>query len=284
MRATSEELLELVNRSPAAVAIHDRKAWLELFSRAAVVQDPVGTAPHRRTVSGDGAASGDDPLGRFWETFIAPNRISFTSYQDIVIGDEVVRDVLIRSELGSGISIEVPAYLIYRTTEENGEARIEALMAHWELRSMVRQVIAAGLAGLSTMIQLGWRMLKIQGAAGVLGFAQGISRGIFGRGRRAVRDFAATLNARDEKALVGLLDGEETLIEYPAGVGESVHEFLDGAGRDLRIDVSGLTSAGWSSSCVFRANRGDVTHRGVAFFEFNPKTRKIRSARFFWNV
>ena len=284
MRATSEELLELVNRSPAAVAIHDRKAWLELFSRAAVVQDPVGTAPHRRTVSGDGAASGDDPLGRFWETFIAPNRISFTSYQDIVIGDEVVRDVLIRSELGSGISIEVPAYLIYKTTEENGEARIEALMAHWELRSMVRQVIAAGLAGLSTMIQLGWRMLKIQGAAGVLGFAQGISRGIFGRGRRAVRDFAATLNARDEKALVGLLDGEETLIEYPAGVGESVREFLDGAGRDLRIDVSGLTSAGWSSSCVFRANRGDVTHRGVAFFEFNPKTRKIRSARFFWNV
>jgi hypothetical protein len=284
MRATSEELLELVNRSPAAVAIHDRKAWLELFSRTAVVQDPVGTAPHRRTVSGEGPASGDDPLGRFWETFIAPNRISFSSYQDIVIGDEVVRDVLIRSELGSGITIEVPAYLIYRTTEENGEARIEALMAHWELRSMVRQVIAAGLAGLSTMIQLGWRMLKIQGAAGVLGFAQGIFRGIFGGGRRAVRDFAAALNARDEKALVGLLDGEETLIEYPAGVGESVQEFLDGAGRDLRIDVSGLTSAGWSSSCVFRADRGDVTHRGVAFFEFNPKTRKIRSARFFWNV
>jgi len=284
MRATSEELLELVNRSPAAVAIHDKKAWLELFSRAAVVQDPVGTAPHRRAVSGDGAASGDDPLGRFWETFIAPNRISFTSYQDIVIGDEVVRDVLIRSELGSGISIEVPAYLIYRTTEENGEARIEALMAHWELRSMVRQVITAGFAGLSTMIQLGWRMLKIQGAAGVLGFAQGVSRGIFGGGRRAVRDFAASLNARDEKALVGLLDGAETLIEYPAGVGESVQEFLDGAGRDLRVDVSGLTSAGWSSSCVFRANRADVTHRGVAFFEFNPKTRKIRSARFFWNV
>jgi len=284
MRATSEELLELVDRSPAAVAIHDKKAWLELFSRAAVVQDPVGTAPHRRTVSGDGAASGNDPLGRFWETFIAPNRISFTSYQDIVIGDEVVRDVLIRSELGSDITIEVPAYVIYRTTEENGAARIEALMAHWELRSMVRQVISGGLAGLSTMIQLGWRMLKIQGAAGALGYMQGISRGIFGRGRRAVRSFAAMLNARDEKALVGLLDGEETLIECPAGVGESVHEFLDGAGRDLRIDVSGLTSAGWWSSCVFRANRGDVTHRGVAFFEFNPKTRKIRSARFFWNA
>jgi hypothetical protein len=212
------------------------------------------------------------------------NRISFTAYQDIVIGEEVVRDVLIRSELGSGITIEVPAYVIYRTTEEKGEARIEALMAHWELRSMVRQVIAGGLAGLSTMIQLGWRMLKIQGAAGLLGYIQGVSRGILGRGPRAIRDFAAALNARDEKTLVGLLDGEETLIEYPAGVGEPLHEFLTGAGRDLRIDVSGLTSAGWWSSCVFRANRGGVTHRGVAFFEFSPKTRKIRSARFFWNV
>ncbi len=284
MRATPEELLELVSRSPAAVAIHDKRAWLELFSRAAIVQDPVGTAPHRRTAFDQGATSGDDPLGRFWETFIAPNRISFTSHQDIVIGEEVVRDVSIRSQLGSGISIEVPAYLIYRTTEENGEARIESLMAHWELRSMVRQVMAEGLAGLSTMVQLGWKMLEIQGAAGVLGYMRGIFRGIFGRGGRAVRDFAAALNARDEKTLVGLLDGEETLIEYPAGVGESLHEFLSGAGRDLRVDVSGLTSAGWWSSCVFQANRGDVTHRGVAFFEFNPKTGKIRSARFFWNV
>jgi hypothetical protein len=284
MRATSEELLELVSRSPAAVRIHDKKAWLELFSRAAVVEDPVGTAPHHRTVPGEGTASGDDPLARFWETFIAPNRISFAAYQDIVIGEEVVRDVLIRSQLPSGLTIEVPAYVIYRTTEENGEARIEALMAHWELRSMLRQGIAGGLAGLSTMIQLAWRMLKIQGAAGILGYVKGVSRGIFGRGRQAVRDFATALNARDEKALVGLLDGEETLIEYPAGVGEPVHEFLAGAGRDLRVDVSGLTSAGWWSSCVFRASRGDVTHRGVAFFEFNPKTRKIRSARFFWNA
>jgi hypothetical protein len=278
MRATSEELLELASRSPAAVGIHDKKAWLALFSRAAAIQDPVGAAPHRRT------GAGDDPLDRFWEVFIAPNRISLTAYQNIVVGDEVVRDVLIRSELSSGVTIEVPAYLIYRTTEEDGEARIEALMAHWEAWPMVKQVMAGGLAGLATLAQMGWRMLTIEGAAGALGYLKGVSRGIFGRGHRAVREFATTLNARDEKALVGLLEGEETLIEYPAGVGEPVQEFLAGAGRDLRIDVSGLTSAGWWCSCVFRANRGDVTNRGVAFFEFNPKTKRIKSARFFWNV
>jgi hypothetical protein len=223
-------------------------------------------------------------LDRFWETFIAANRISFTSYQDIVVGDEVVRDVLIRSELPGGITIEVPAYVIYRMTEADGEARIEALMAHWEPRSLTKQVMAGGFRGLSSTIQLLWRMRRIQGTAGLLGYAQGLTRGIFGRGRQAVRNFAAALAARDEKTLVSLLDGEETLIEFPAGVGESAHEFLTGAGRDLRIDVSGVTPAGWWTSCVFRAQRDDVTTRGVAFFEFNPNTAKIKAARFYWNV
>jgi hypothetical protein len=284
MRATSEELLELVNRSPAAVAIHDKQAWLALFSREAVIEDPVGAAPHRRKVSGESAASGDDPLDRFWETFIAANRISFTAYQDIVVGSEVVRDVRIRSELASGVAIEVPAYLIYSMTEENGEARIEALMAHWEPWRLTKQVIARGLGGVSAMIQLVWRMQRVQGAAGLLGYAQGLSRGIFGRGRRAVCDFAAAINARDQKTLEALLHGEETLIEFPAGVGETVQEFLVGAGRDLHLDVSGVTSAGWWSSCAFRARRDDVITRGVAFFEFDPKTGRIKSARFYWNV
>jgi len=30
--------------------------------------------------------------------------------------------------------------------------------------------------------------------------------------------------------------------------------------------------------------RGEVTHHGIAFFEFDPKTKRVRSARFFWNV
>lgn len=280
MRTTSEDLLELVGRSPAAVAAHDKRTWLDLFCRDSVLQDPVGTAPHRRAPSTGRA----DPLDRFWETFIAPNQISLSAYQDIVIGDEVVRDVAIRAELESGVRVEVPAYLVYRTAEEDGEARIRARMAHWELRSTLWQVLGQGPAGLRAVVRLGWRMLRLEGLAGVLGYSAGLFRGIFGRGRRAVLDFAAALNARDRKALEGLIDGEGTRIEYPAGVGESLSEFLSGAGRDLRLDVSGPTSAGWWSSCVFQASRGDVTHRGVAFFEFNPKTGKIASARFFWNV
>ena len=34
--------LALVERSPAAVAVHDKAAWLALFTRYNIVEDPVG--------------------------------------------------------------------------------------------------------------------------------------------------------------------------------------------------------------------------------------------------
>lgn len=283
MNATPEELLELVSQSPAAVFAHDKRAWLDLFARCAVVHDPVGTTPHRRARS-DAVSGGDDPLGRFWDTFIAPNWISFTAYQDIVVDGEVVRDVSIRTELPAGFALEVPTYLIYRMVEEDGAVRIASLMAHWELRGVLRRALGSGWPGVATLARMAWRTLAIQGWTGWLGTLKGLTRGIFGRGQRAVREFASALNARDEKALMALCDADDTRIEYPAGVPESVSEFLAGAGHDLRMDVSGVISSGWFSSCVFWARRGEVTHHGVAFFEFTPKTKRIRSARFFWNV
>jgi hypothetical protein len=59
-------------------------------------------------------------------------------------------------------------------------------------------------------------------------------------------------------------------------------DFLKGAGKDLRLDVSGLRSAGWYTSCVFDAQGGGVRRHGVAFFQFSPRTKRIVSARFFW--
>ena len=43
--ATPEDLLELARQSPAAVAVHDKKAWLGLFADRHVVEDPVGGRP-----------------------------------------------------------------------------------------------------------------------------------------------------------------------------------------------------------------------------------------------
>ena len=64
---TVAELLAAVGRSPAAVAVHDRAAWVGLFSDGARVNDPVGSRPH----------VGRAAIEKFYDTFIAPNTITF---------------------------------------------------------------------------------------------------------------------------------------------------------------------------------------------------------------
>jgi hypothetical protein len=59
--------------------------------------------------------------------------------------------------------------------------------------------------------------------------------------------------------------------------------FLKEEGKGLRLEVSGLRSAGWYTSCVFDTYGGGARRHGVAFFQFNPETKKIVSALFFWN-
>jgi hypothetical protein len=38
--------IETVMKSPAAVAAHDKAAWLSIFAELSVVEDPVGSKPH----------------------------------------------------------------------------------------------------------------------------------------------------------------------------------------------------------------------------------------------
>ena len=80
---TRHESLVAVGGSPAAVAAHDKEGWLSLFTPSAVVNDPVGSAPHR----------GPAQLSRFYDTFIAPNTIGFQVNHDVVCGASVLRDV-----------------------------------------------------------------------------------------------------------------------------------------------------------------------------------------------
>jgi len=42
MVRTDDQILNVAKASPAAVARHDGRAWVGLFSRHAVIEDPVG--------------------------------------------------------------------------------------------------------------------------------------------------------------------------------------------------------------------------------------------------
>jgi hypothetical protein len=269
-----EKLIELVNTSPELVDKHDREGWLNLFSSAAIVEDPVGAGMNRK---------GRDGLARFYDIFIAPNQIKFTVHQDIVIDNEMVREVSIHTTLANGAATEVHCYLIYRSVEEDGELKIESLRAHWDFgRSTITLLKGNGFKGIVASMAQFSTMIRVQGLKRVVEYLGAMYKGILKKGIKAVNAFAAAVNNADEAALVRLFDPSAS-IEFPAGKKISAGDFLKGTGNDLSLEVSGLRSCGWYTSCAFDARSGGANYHGVAFFQFNPKTKKIISTRFFWN-
>jgi hypothetical protein len=264
-------LLQVVERSPAHVAAQDRDAWLALFARDGAVEDPVGAAPNPR-----------DALARFYETFIAGNQIHFEVIEDLTAGHEVVRDVIIHTRLSTGLEIDVPAYLLYELVDEDGALRILRLRAVWDLRRRSTGALAAGLRGLWTLCAVSLRMLRVQGLAGVLGYSRGLVSGIFGRGPKTLARLSAALAAGDPPTAQSLFTADAR-VEFPVGAPtSSVPDWLTALGPGAALQLSHATAAGWLTACRFTVESGPHAGTGgVAFFEFDPATRKIASARLF---
>lgn len=200
------DALEVVHASPAAVAAHDKQAWLNLFARDHVVEDPVGGRPvigglfDRRT--GD---RGHGPLGRFWDTFIAPNDVVIHEGHDVVDGNVVARDVVIDTSPVSGVVLSTPAHLVYELTDEDGELRIRHLAAHWEVAPMLRQLVRPSAIHVRAMAAQAATTVRVQGLGGALAFV-GSVRSVGYRGKAVALGLVKTARGGDAEAL-GLLGG-----------------------------------------------------------------------------
>ncbi len=202
MLADPTDLLALAHASPAAVAAHDKDAWLALFARHHVVEDPVGSRP---VVGGlyDRRSSrrGGGPLARFWDTFIAPNDIRFhTERDDIVDGLTVVRDITIETRLGGGVIAHAPMHLLYETTLDDGEPRIRRIAAHWEVAPMFAQVAGVDPAKMKVGVSMAGRMLRNLGVGGSIAFG-GAVRSVGEPGKQAVLRLIDSASAGDAEAL-----------------------------------------------------------------------------------
>ena len=109
---TRAELLAAVERSPAAVGAHDRRAWVGLFTPGGQVEDPVGSRPHR----------GRRAIERFYDTFIGPRDITFHRDADVVVGNTVVRDLELEVTMADSLVMRIPTYLRYdvESTSDDG--------------------------------------------------------------------------------------------------------------------------------------------------------------------
>ena len=195
-------VLDFVNQSPAAVAAHDKQAWLDLFARYHVVEDPVGGAPvvgglyDRRS-----ASRGPGGLARFWDTYIEPRTVQFEyEARDIVRGLDVVRDVTLHISDDEGVQIQTPAHLLYQLTEDEGALRIRRLAAHWEVAPTVVQTLGIDRAKVRSLSATSVRLLKHQGLGGATGFGRAM-RSVGAAGKAAALDVVSAAERGNETAL-----------------------------------------------------------------------------------
>lgn len=270
-------LLDTAMNSPRAVATHDRNTWINLFAECHVVEDPIGGAPHIGgvfdSVTGE---RGRGALGRFFDTFIAPNNIVFKVDRDVVCDYHVVRDLTIEIQMAPGVLVSTPMHLLYELTEEKNRLKIQRLAAHWELSTMLKQVMKPSLAYLNVGNRLGLRMLKLQGLGGVIGFMRALSS-VGDAGKRLAHRFAECLELQDGAALRQLL-APAARIEFPYGSDPIDIDLLLSAGKKLVLTK--LLAAGDAVTASFLLND---QHRGVVFFYFNRRSLKIQRAVFYWD-
>jgi hypothetical protein len=204
MPFTREDVLATARRSLAAAGDHDRDAWVGLFAADAVVEDPVGSVPHR----------GRSAIARFYDTFVGPRALRHDSSGDFTAGTSVVRDVELHIGMTPAVVLDVPAYVRYEVGREGTRAVVTALAAYWELPAMLRQFLRAGPGAVPAGAALSRTMAANQGAAGVLGFAAGL-RGTGSGARALVTRFLDSACRGDE------LGGRRLLGAAPVTVGDS---------------------------------------------------------------
>jgi hypothetical protein len=259
---SAAQLLAAVQRSPERVAAHDRAGWCGLYSEDGEVNDPVGSRPHR----------GHAAIGRFYDTFIAPNRIVFHVEHDLVCGMTVWRDLEVETRMSSGLETRVPMHLRYDLVEQGGALKIRRLCAHWELPRMMLRLLGAGRPGWSTSLRLGPQMLAHQGLGGMLGFMQGFS-GVGGAGKRAAAGFLYAAARGDRQAAFAQL---ATAARLESGAGAALAP-NDCMALLREAGVGRMLAAGRNVSASLALGG----RPGIALFGFAPGQRLPGSVQLF---
>jgi hypothetical protein len=274
----STEVLALVHSSPQLVGQHDKEGWLGIFADDAVVEDPVGSVPVRK---GAGVRKGNDELGRFWDTFIAPNRIIFEPHLDVVVDQAVARDVTIHTTLPSGFQIAVGAHLLYELGSVDGVARVRSMRAFWEMSSTSRQGMKGGFKGMGALMGFFWRILKINGFAWVWRYCRALYRGIRGQGRKAVRRFSEAASGGDLERLRRLFhEPDAACVDHNRKLMRP-DEFIRTWDGGVELGVAKIRATGWSATATVALARGEARSAGILFLEFSPVSRRIAAVRLF---
>jgi hypothetical protein len=262
MTAVKAELVAVVERSPAATDIHDRAAWVSLFTADGRVEDPYGSRPH----------VGHQEIGRFYDTFIGPRQIIFHRDFDAVAGATVVRDLMLEIVMAPGVSLDVPMHIRYHLREVQGDWAVERLCAHWELPVMVVQMLRHGGRSLPPSLRLCANLFRNQGLTGTTGFVAGFRRP-GERDKRCVRTFLDAAVAGDDMG-ARRAAGHGAVVSLGDVSSIAVGDLVDRlrGGRWTKLIAAGDTVS---------ASLATPAGRGVIFCEIDRAAGGIGRIRFF---
>jgi hypothetical protein len=262
MAATEPDLLAVVEQSPRAAAAHDRAAWVGLFADDGLIEDPVGSRPH----------IGPAQIVAFYDTFIGPRDIVFHRDLDIVRGSVVVRDLELEVTMDKAVTMRIPAFLRYDLHEVDGEWKIVALRAYWELPAMMRQFLRNGRRAMAPALRLSQGLLRNQRISGAVGFMTGLRPGIT-RNKNQVAEFVGAAGRADRSACMQTLSSDDavTFGDYDhAGIDELVDE-LDGTSWSKMIAAGNTVTVAIDSG----------QRRGVLFASLTRRGDAITRVRYF---
>ena len=128
---TKAQELSFLSRDYAVAK--DKENWLALFTKDALVQDPIGKSPLDPEGNGH---KGIAAIEKFYDTVIANGDIEFTIIESIPCADECANYAQIVNLVGD-IKIETKMIVIYRINSNN---KIESLRAFWDYQKMESQL------------------------------------------------------------------------------------------------------------------------------------------------
>jgi hypothetical protein len=263
-------------RSPELANAHDERAWLELYASNAVVEDPVGSPRCQRGVF-TRRGSRDD-LERFYRVFIAPTSIRVEERGDTVVGDTVMREVVLHVRLSGGARASIHAFLEYDLIEERGALRVRRMRAYWDAPRNGREVLAQGLAGKLTSLMSAVRLLRYFGRRWTSRYMTGTKRGIRREGPIKLAALEKALAAGDAGGLDAIA-AKGAQITLP-GAAACELRGLDGAA--LKLSLGAPICSGFHAVATCRAQHAGAEVSGVAIASFDEATRLLTEVRLLW--
>ena len=128
---TKAQELGLLSRDYAVAK--DKKNWLALLDKDAIVQDPIGKSPLDPEGNGH---QGIAAIEKFYDTVIANGDIEFNILESIPCANECANYAQIVNLVGE-VKIETKMIVIYQINSNN---KIQSLRAFWDYQKMEDQL------------------------------------------------------------------------------------------------------------------------------------------------